>query len=98
VQALAFGGLGIFRLLYLANVRWSLRKKLRLRTGDKVVLLVLVDTASHRQPAVLWDRDDQVSLFAPSFDVAMGLGHLLQRKNSVYDRLDLSGLNELFEE
>ena len=42
--------------------------------------------------------DDDISLFMPLFDIAVRLGDLLQRINPVYDRFDLSRLDQLCEE
>ena len=40
---------------------------------------------------------DHIPLFVPCFDVPVSLGSLFQRIASVYNRLYLSRLNELFE-
>ena len=42
--------------------------------------------------------DDDIALFVSGFDIPMRFNHLLQWIASVYDRLELSFLNQLGEE
>jgi hypothetical protein len=42
--------------------------------------------------------DDHIALFAPGFDVAVGVGGLFQRVARVDDRTDRAGLEQLVEE
>ena len=46
----------------------------------------------------LLHSDDDISLFVPFFHIAMSLGNVFQWIASIYDRLELSRLNELSEE
>lgn len=48
--------------------------------------------------ALLVHNDDDIPLFVPCFHIAMSFGNAFQWIASIYDRLELSRLNELSEE
>jgi len=45
----------------------------------------------------MFHSDDYNSLFVPFFDIPVSLSYLFQRIAPVYDRFDLSHLNQLFD-
>jgi hypothetical protein len=47
--------------------------------------------------AIMADGDGDMALFVPLFDIAMGLGRLVQRKSFIDDGFYLSRFNELLD-